>query len=363
MIAWASVVVEGVDPDPSFLSLTIFIIIISFHVQNNRSTMTTQEQDGNHHSSLTPIQKECVELLRAKQYKSCEVVASLELAKTEKANEPTFLLLEILGDCSQATQQYKRAISFYRRAALQHHVNSNSGMSEAKLRCKEAQCLSSLGSVVEAATVMETIPAQMRTLTMCMTLGRLYVASGRKVDAIQMFLRSLSLNPYALEAVEWLAILGADRTEVEGVVEKTMVAKSGDEMDISAGLPVVELLVAHFLFHRNQSKLALDQFIKLEKEFPDNVFLLLKIATLQLHVSDDAGAEQTFARIRQLDENNVECMDQYAQLFQKRNALADLNRLAADLLDIDDKRPEAWVCLALYHEARNDHEKALGKYS
>ena len=324
--------------------------------------MTSQGEETSHHAPLTPIQKECVELLRAKQYKSCEVVATLELSRTEKANQPTAILLEILGDCAQATQQYKRAISFYRRASLQHHVLGRSSLSEAKLRCKEAQCLSSWGSVVEASSVMEMIPAENRTLGMCMTLGHLYVACGRHTDATRMFLDSLSLNPYAMEAVEWLAILGADKNVVLDVVEKALVAKSGAEMDTSSVLPVVDIVSAHFLMHRHQSKLALDHFVKLEKEFPNNVFLLLKIATLQLHMSDDAGAEQTFARVRQLDENNVECMDQYAQLFQRRNALADLNRLAADLLEIDDKRPEAWVCLALYHEARNDHEKALGTW-
>lgn len=320
--------------------------------------MTSQETS--HHAPLTPIQKECVELLRAKQYKSCELVATLDLSRTEKANLPTSVLLEILGDCSQAQQQYKRAISFYRRASLQYHITGHSSMSEAKIRCKEAHCLSSLGSVVEASSVMEQIPPQMRTLGMCMTLGHLYLASGRNSDATRMFLDSLSLNPYALEAVEWLAILAADRNVVLEAAEKALVLKSGNEMDTSSSLPVVDIVSAHFLMHRHQSKLALDHFVKLEQEFPNNVFLLLKIATLQLHTSDDAGAERTFARIRQLDENNVECMDQYAQLFQKRNALAELNQLAADLLEIDDKRPEAWVCLALYHEARNDHEKALG---
>lgn len=67
--------------------------------------------------------------------------------------------------------------------------------------------------------------------------------------------------------------------------------------------------------------------------------------------------------MRQLDENNVECMDQYAHLFQQRGALLELNRLASDLLEVDDKRPEAWVCLALHHEARSEHEKALGTSS
>lgn len=302
--------------------------------------------------------------MRAKQYKSCELVASLELSRAEKQNQPTFLLLEILGDCAQATQQFKRAISFYRRASIQHHVweMKTSSMTEAKLRHKEAQCLSSLGSVIEASTIMEAIPKHLRTLAMCMTLGHLYVASARKAEAIKVFLDALSINPYALEAVEWLAVLEADKNAVLQVVEKALVEKAGDEMDTSSGLPIVDIVNAHFLMHKHQSKTALDHFIKLEQQFPNNVLVLLKIALLQLHVNDNAGAERTFSRIRKLDENNVAYMDQYAQLFARRSALSELNRLALDLLQIDDKRPEAWVCLALYHEARNDHEKALGMY-
>lgn len=77
-------------------------------------------------------------------------------------------------------------------------------------------------------------------------------------------------------------------------------------------------------------------------------------------MNDDAAAEHTFARVRQIDPNNVDCMDQYAHLLQKRGATEDLNRLASQMLELDDKRPEAWVSLALYHQARNDNEKAVG---
>lgn len=52
-------------------------------------------------------------------------------------------------------------------------------------------------------------------------------------------------------------------------------------------------------------------------------------------------------------------MDQYGQILARQNSLDELNSLASSLLEIDDKRPEAWSTLALYHEARNDHEKAL----
>ena len=76
-------------------------------------------------------------------------------------------------------------------------------------------------------------------------------------------------------------------------------------------------------------------------------------------MNDEDGASRTFAKVRQLDTTNVECMDQYGQILARQNSLDELNQLASDLLDIDDKRPEAWSTLALYHEARNDHEKAL----
>lgn len=40
----------------------------------------------------------------------------------------------------------------------------------------------------------------------------------------------------------------------------------------------------------------------------------------------------------------------------------ELGQLCADLLDAEDKRPEPWVCLSLYHLARDDHEKAIGEH-
>ena len=79
----------------------------------------------------------------------------------------------------------------------------------------------------------------------------------------------------------------------------------------------------------------------------------------QHQINDEEGAARTFAKVRQLEYTNVDCMDQYAQILARQNSLDELNQLASSLLEIDDKRPEAWSALALYHEARNDHEKAL----
>jgi len=76
-------------------------------------------------------------------------------------------------------------------------------------------------------------------------------------------------------------------------------------------------------------------------------------------MNDEDGAARTFARIRQLESCWVDGMDQYGQILARKNRQDDLNTLASSLLDADDKRPEAWATLALYHEARSDHEKAI----
>ena len=76
-------------------------------------------------------------------------------------------------------------------------------------------------------------------------------------------------------------------------------------------------------------------------------------------MNNENAAARTFAKVRQLENTTVDCMDQYGQILARQNEISALNELASSLLEVDDKRPEAWATLALYHEARNDHEKAL----
>jgi anaphase-promoting complex subunit 7 len=294
--------------------------------------------------TATPLQSECLELFHAKQYQSCEIVAQLELAQCPNTGIAA-IPLEIIGDCAQATQQYRRAISYFRKAALLVQDNS-------QLRWKEAQCLAQLGSIMEGAAILER--TSNRSLGMLMTLGHLYIQSGRHNDAVKSFMEAVRINAYALEAIQWLAILGADRNAVMSAVEQGMLHKNH-----STSLPILELVSAHFLQHRNQTASALQAFSKLERDYPNNVYLLLQIAALQLQMSDEVGAEQTFERIRQVDDGCMEKMDEYGHLLQKRGAEASLNRLASQLLELDDKRPEAWVALSLYHYARHDNQKAL----
>lgn len=396
---------------------------------------------------VSPMQSECLSLLRAKQYRSCEILAMFDFsAQTESTSKigkdprnhrhadiSLAITLEILGDCSFHTSQFQRAISYYRQATTrrrlyyknnsfynQHGMKQNSSewqqeqrqqqqqrnrrsqwrshgntdgsgkngslnkampAAEANLLLKESRCLSALGSIMEAALVLETIQKESRSLSVSMTLGNLYAASCRNSDAINQYIATLRRNPYVLEAVESLAVLGADQERVMSAVHDglrnlaqqqntespendELIPENVDEKKKNAVrsaflFPVPELIFGHFHLHRNDYSSALTYFQKLESVYPKNVYLLLKMATLQLNCGNISVAEKIFAQVRQIDEYEMESMDQYAQLFQRRCAHTELNRLAGDLLDLNDKRPEPWVCLALYHQARAEHEKAL----
>jgi tetratricopeptide (TPR) repeat protein len=244
----------------------------------------------------TPLQEECYRLLQSKQYKSCEILARMELSTAEKQGRDTRVAWTLLGECAHSTQQYARAVSYYRR--IQYAFVSGVSVSSQNYyantyRLKEAQCLQALGNVVEASSVLERIPKPDRNVTMHMLLGNLYMASGRTANASECFMASLAQNPFCLEAVEWLAALGIDKQPVLSAISSGMARKKFEEGEnhddySSASLisSVLEIVEAHFAKYRHQTASALQLFLKLERDFPNNVYLLLKIATLQ--VSHDA---------------------------------------------------------------------------
>jgi len=231
-------------------------------------------------NNLTPLQRECVTLFQAHQYKSCEIAARMELSLCRQQGRDPQLPLALLGDCAHAMKQYRRAVSFFRQ--LRPH----------KYRCKEAQCLQELGNVVEASSVLETVPAAHRTLEMNMTLGNLYVASGRRHVALSVFLEALQQNPYVMEATEWLATLGADRGRVLQAIQEGFQTRNNNSINTNESkvadddnemlLPLVDLASAIFAKHRHQTGPALQQFVQLEQQYPNNPYLLVKIAELQV---------------------------------------------------------------------------------
>jgi len=357
--------------------------------------------------NLTLLQRECIRLFRQRQHKSCEVLARMDLAAADAAgaaasagdnnvlqgtttaarhNGNKQLALELLGDCAFEQRRYVQAKSWYQQG-FQYDDQSNNNISRlyqpvptTNFRYKAALCLSELGSLVEAEAVLECIPNSRRTLRVHMLLGNLYLSTQRTHSAAESFLDALKLDPFAVEAVERLATdLGTDKTKILDAIrvgaaaQKEAVAAlrgntaAGNNTDVEVDVEnsselahIRDLVSALVAKQKHQSSTSLQLFSRLEKEFyPNNVYLLLKIACLYLQMNDELNAEYAFERVRYHEGTQVECMDQYGQLLARGGKISELNDLAESLLFIDDKRAEAWTTLSLYHEVKLSHAKAL----
>lgn len=339
------------------------------HNNNNHHYNCDAGSDSyNEFTNLTTMQKQCLQLYRCKQYKSCEILARMELSRSEttastiamstgpSTSESSSSLsghfaLRLLGDCAFGQGQFMQAKHFYRQAYPYDEVT---------FRFKEACCLKELGSLVEASAVLEQIEPASRTLPILILLGNLYVATTRKEFAIDVFLKALRLNPFVLEAAEKLVSLGVDKTRILNEMKEGW--KQTELSDVTAATEwnhLRDLVSALFAKQHHQNATALQLLHKLDAEFPSNVYILTKIATLYLQMDDELNAEYTFERIRYLEETQIDSMDHYGQILAREDKISALNQLADSLLLIDDKRPEAWTTLALYHEMHADHDKAL----
>jgi anaphase-promoting complex subunit 7 len=340
------------------------------------------------------LEDECIKLLQAKQYRSCEILtmfhlSSLDCNGTEnEAYAQKATAYEILGDCTMHQQQEKRALAFYRKAQsnlrslrlqlpLFNQDYHNSGLvqtsNEANLKLKEARALAVIGDTVEAISILESsVPKShpLRNFAISMELGTFYITSGRNMDAKICYLDALSRNPYAIEAIEKLVMLQVERAEVMRVINgaiQTKKEESGKENQTTSHLdiPMADIVTAYFYSNRSTSSHqmnALSQWKKLHTDYPQNIHVLLQIAILQSkHPTCDLAhaAAITFQKIRSMDHNFIDGMDYYASILAKQLNLSELGKLSSDLLMVNNKRPEAWNALALYHDVCGDSEKAL----
>jgi hypothetical protein len=339
------------------------------------------------------LEEECIKLLQAKQYRSCEVLVMFHLSSftsNSTANETYAQIAtayEILGDCTIHQQQVKRALSFYRKAQsnlrslrlpLLSQDSHNSALvqtvNEANLKLKEARALAMIGDTGEAISILESsVPKShpLRNFAISMELGNFYITCGRNTDAKISYLDALSRNPYAIEAIEKLVMLNAERAEVMRVMNgaiQTKTEENGKENKTSnhhLDVPMADIVTAYFYSNRSTSSHqinALSQWKKLHTQYPHNTHILLQIAMLQSkHPTCDLphAGSMTFQKIRSIDHNFLDGMDYYAAILAKQLKLSELGKLSSDLLMVNSKRPEAWNALALYHEVCGDSEKAL----
>lgn len=329
-------------------------------------TSLSQQQEGER-TPRSPLQIQASRLYEARQYESCELIALMDLsqAKERKSAHATAVTLEILGDCAASTRRDRQANDYFRDAAelVHSHFQREKGEAseavtspwEADLRVKESRALSNVGSIIEAASILERSfprtrnseqqrqPHGYATLESLMLLGNLHTMSGRVSDAVTEYKFALLKNPYALEAVERLAKLGCDESTILALLDvglKRLVKEqfaqrkkeSTDDLDmlddpkdegtdsaLLIGGTLREYALAHSTLHRNQLTSSLQHFSQLSSQFPHHPYLLLQKAHVQQELGHILSSEQNYQRVRALDSHWMEGMDKYAHLlFQLR---------------------------------------------
>jgi len=244
------------------------------------------------------------------------------------------------------------------------------------------------------------------TLESLMLLGNLHYMSGRVADAAVEYKFAVMKDPYALEAVEQLAKLGCDESTTLELIDvglehltndtnSELNEVKGEELEVKSLLPLRTFAQAHSFLYKNQLSTSLEHFTRLSSQFPHHPHIILQQAHIQQELGQILASEKNYQRIRSMDSHWMEGMDKYAHLlFQlrmsRKNAFMlqqggylhyhysnyggrdknpsdtvtcgvedELGQLSADMLDINANKPEPWVCLSLYHLARDDNEKSL----
>ncbi|CAM9531895.1 unnamed protein product, partial [Phaeothamnion confervicola] len=242
-------------------------------------------------------------------------------------------------------------------------------LQEAALRFKEACCLRECGDASAAITALEGVLLFARTAEMNVCLAGTYESAGLKRNAASTYKVALRQNVFALEAIPPLLALsgGADKAEIWDIIRGGLHALPGaPTLD---DLPWLECFVeGHAAACANQYQVALQHFVELERWCPNNVHALLYVGKARCDLDQWDEAQQAFAKARMADQRCMDMMDWYAASVSEVarrmvaptfRAVTALNRLTHELLEVDCRRPEPWVSVALLCQQRGQCEAGL----
>eukprot|EP00898_Chlorokybus_atmophyticus_P007705 jgi/Chlat1/7936/Chrsp68S07367 len=311
------------------------------------------------------LQEQMATLLQQGLYDSAELLGHFLRTAANATEAPAGTRAQntvLLADALVGKKDYKRALSYYRQSLAIIRVPGIKGASgpvlpdEHEVKFKMVRCMIELKEHRNAIAELETVPSSSKTPAMHVTLAKLYQHTGYDRAAILSYKECLRHCPYALEALVALAQLGVPTHELQPLLPQASPSKPGAN-DV---VRWVQLLTeANCAAAARDRPAALDRFTSLSKQCQDNP---------QAAVSSGiaaAGAEATkdaifaFQRARALDAHLVVGMDEYALLLQATGDVAELGRLAHELITTNAMHPAAWCAGAAYFDAKHEKAKAL----
>jgi tetratricopeptide (TPR) repeat protein len=277
---------------------------------------------------------------------------------------------------------------------------------EAELKHKEGKCYVALEDAPNAIRAMEAVPPPLRPLPLNLLLGKVHMGTGpgSKASALRAYRDALKQEPTALEAIGPLVAMGVGAAELKQLMGGGGGAPAAGNSGVAQGarpppLGWVDDLVDGLCgAQANDVALAARAFGRLDAQFPANLASLLELGKLHAGCGRWDAAAYYFTKARISDTLNVDAMDDFALLVTLRHAgvhgatggggaappapptssdgaaaapasaaaaassaacCAELNRLAHDLVGVCPARPEPWVAVALFQDAKGDRTQAL----
>lgn len=414
-------------------------------------------------AELLELREEAAALMQSGLFDSAEVLCSLVLSQipvnscaadpiskksgrlpSSNAAAERAPFLEIMADSLVSRAQHKRASAMFIEAfdALtgrgwlltqfsmrndKHHAESAFSSDSvdtktcARLVFKLAQCLVELRDTTAALRALESIPVQVRPVRVSVLLGKLYLESGSKRQAILCYKSVLSVFPSSTEAMQALVDLGVDQAEISATAGWSSGEQYPEERRSSEPTtrrPVSRLVlnvmprltraldnrarwkIQGMLFNLGaclnleynyyHSKLldAEGDLKKLSSEFPGNSYLLSTLGecmSCRLDAGHPAHREAVmgaYLDARSSDKYMLRNMDSFAAFLSLLGPSKELGVLSNELLSIkfadnashatgrgalvrasmcqqNASSAEAWVAAAMYSYSKKDFGRAL----
>eukprot|EP01133_Synstelium_polycarpum_P013339 gene13339-15688_t len=267
----------------------------------------------------------------------------------------------MFADSIYGQRQYIRALKYYKSAVeLVIKAPSPAKVAEYDIRYKMALCYVNARKPSLAISHLEVIPANVRTLAMHLTLGRLYKESGgpgRDRSAIKCFQAALLLCPLCIEAV--IAIKELDEDPEPTIAMNLKSSHTANATIDSSWITLVAQ--AQVELKRNQPQKSLFILKRLEQKFSGNLYLIERLALSYLFSDEPSiiNTINTFQKLRQIDAYYIGSMDVYCALLKRRQLQYELNKVCHEMVNASPHCPESWTSVALYYYLRDNNEKAL----
>ena len=310
------------------------------------------------------------EMLRSELYDSVELLCGLQLSALKEEDGLYHEYSELLADALFGKTHIRRSLTYYRKALACYSTSLGqvrnkdqqqpwkgqtvNDSKEVSLIVKICKCHLELNDASAAVKEMETIPTKLRTIDINMLLGKLYRAANLKRMAITAYKAVLCLQPYAIEAIQWLLSLGADAAEIEAIVAGA--GPSDATGVVHAWLK--QLMTALICIKNCDHTQFMVQYAVLSERFPQNAWLKAKLAGSLLQADCAEEAMQVYRQIRIADPSFTEGMELFGLALYDSGHARELNVLANELLALDPQRPCGWLSAALYCQLKGESEKA-----